>query len=55
MCLQKENKNNTYRITQRNLKLDRRKSASAGKVEIENELGISLHVHTIRKPAHEVG
>ena len=25
------------------------------KIEIENELGISLHVDTIRKRAHEVG
>ena len=25
------------------------------KAEIENELGISLHVDTIRKRAHEIG
>ena len=35
--------------------LDRRKSASMVKVEIENERGISLNVDTIRKLAHEVG
>ncbi|CAF4057144.1 unnamed protein product [Rotaria magnacalcarata] len=45
----------TDRLIQRNLKLNRRKSASMVKVEIENELGISLHVDTIRKRAHEVG
>ena len=33
--------------------LDRRKSASAVKVKIENELRISLHVDTIRNRAHE--
>ena len=43
----------TYRLIQRKVKLDRRKSASAVKVEIENELGISLHVDTIRNRAHE--
>ena len=41
------------RLIQRKVKLDRRKSASAVKVEIENELGISLHVDTIRNRAHE--
>ena len=40
-------------IIQRKIKLDRRKSASAVKVEIENELRISLHVDTIRNRAHE--
>ena len=45
----------TDRLIQRKLKLDRRKSATTVKVEIENELGISLHVDTIRKRAHEVG
>ena len=38
---------------QRKVKLDRRKSASAVKIEIENELGISLHIDTIRNQAHE--
>ena len=45
----------TDRLIQRKLKLDRRKSASMVKIEIENELGISLHVDTIRKWAQEVG
>ena len=43
----------TDRLIQRKVKLDRRKSASAVKVEIENELGISLHVDTIRNRVHE--
>ena len=43
----------TDRLIQRKVKLDRRKSASAVKVEIENELGISLHDDTIRNRAHE--
>ena len=43
----------TDRLIQRKVKLDRRKSASAVKVEIKNELGISLHVGTIRNQAHE--
>ena len=43
----------TDRLIQRKVKLDRRKSASAVKVEIENELRISLHVDTIRNRAHE--
>ena len=43
----------TDRLIQRKVKLDRRKAASAVKVEIENELGISLHVDTIRNLAHE--
>ena len=45
----------TDRLIQHKLKLDRRKSASTVKVEIENERGISLHIDTIRKWAHEVG
>ena len=44
----------TDRLIQRKLKLVRRKSASMVKIEIENKLGISLHVDTIRKRAHEV-
>ena len=43
----------TDRLIQRKVKLDRRKSASAVKVEIENELEISLHVDKIRNRAHE--
>ena len=45
----------TDRLIQRKLKLVRRKSAFMVKIKIENELGISLHVDTIRKRAHEVG
>ena len=45
----------TDRLIQCKLKLDRRKSASMVMVEIENIRGISLHVDTIRKRAHEVG
>ena len=44
----------TDRLIQRKLKLYQRKLASTVKVEIENELGISLQVDTIRKRAHEV-
>ena len=44
----------TDRLIQRKLKSDRRKSASTVKIEIENELGNSLHVDTIRKWIHEV-
>ena len=43
----------TDRFIQRKVKLDRRKYASAVKVEIENELEIPLHVDTIRNRAHE--
>ena len=38
----------TDRLIQRKLKLVRRKSASIVKIEIENELGISLHIDTIQ-------
>ena len=43
----------TNRLIQRKAKIDRRKSASTVKVEIENELGISLNVDTIRNRANE--
>ena len=43
----------TDRLIQYKVKLDRRKSASAVKVEIENGLGISLHVDIIRNRTHE--
>ena len=43
----------TDRLIQRKVKLDRRKSASAVKVEIENQLRISLHVDTIPNRAHQ--
>ena len=45
----------TDRLIQRKLKLVRRKSASMVKIEIENELGISLHFDTIRKRVREAG
>ena len=43
----------TNRLIQRKVKLDRRKSASAVKVEIENQLRISLHVDINRNIAHQ--
>ena len=43
----------TDRFIQCKVKFDRRKSASAVNVELENELGISLHVDTIRNRVHE--
>ena len=55
MVAKEKTKSITDRLVQHKLKFDRRKSASIVKVEIENELGISLHVDTIRKRAHEVG
>ena len=45
----------TDRLIQCRLNLNRQKSASTVKVEIENERGISLYVDTIRKRAHELG
>ena len=40
-------------LNQRKVKLDRRQSTSAVKFEIESDLGISLHVNTIRNRAYE--
>ena len=57
-CVRKRKTRATIdQLIQRKLKLVRRKLASMVKIEIENELGIgiSLHVDTIRKRAHEVG
>ena len=51
----KKTRATTDPLIQRKIKLDRRKSAYTVKVEIENERGISLHVDTILKRAHEVG
>ena len=45
----------TDQLIQYELKSDQRKSASTVKAEIENERGISLHVDTIGKLAHELG
>ena len=44
----------TDRLIQRQIKPVRQKSASMVKIEGENELGISLHVDTIRKWSHKV-
>ena len=41
------------RLINRRFKVDRQKPASAIKGEIEKELGIALHVDTIRRRAHE--
>ena len=43
------------RLIQLKLKLDRRKSASTMKIEMENERRILLHADTVRKWAHEIG
>lgn len=43
------------RIIQRKIKVDRRKSASAVKSEIEKELSVSLHANTVRNRLHEIG
>ena len=43
------------RIIQRKIKADRRKSASAVKVELQDELGIIVSASTIRRRAHEIG
>ena len=43
------------RIIQRKIKLDRRKSASTVKAEIEKELGVIVHTNTIRNRLHEIG
>ena len=43
------------RAIQRKIKVDRRKSASAVKVEIESELGIIISKQTVRRRLHESG
>ncbi|XP_012560492.1 uncharacterized protein LOC105846365 [Hydra vulgaris] len=43
------------RLIVRKVKSDRRKSANAVKIEVETELGISLHANTIRNRLHEAG
>ena len=45
----------TDRLIIRRFKVDRRKSVFAAKGEIEKELGIALHVDTIRRRAQESG
>jgi transposase len=43
------------RIIQRKVKVDRRKSASIVKMEIEKELGVLVHANTVRNRLHEIG
>ena len=43
------------RIIQRKIKVDRRKSASKVKMEIEKELGVFVHANTVRNWLHEIG
>ncbi|CAF4350018.1 unnamed protein product, partial [Rotaria magnacalcarata] len=43
------------RVIQRKIKVDRRKSASTAKVEIESELGIIISEQTVRRRQHESG
>ncbi|CAF1527135.1 unnamed protein product [Adineta ricciae] len=43
------------RIIRRKIKVDRRKSATAVKIEIEKELGVVIHANTVRNRLHEIG
>ena len=43
------------RIIQRKVKVDRRKSASSVKIDIESELGITISERTVRRRLHEIG
>ena len=43
------------RIIQRKVKVDRRKSASSVKIDIESELGITISQQTVRRRLHEIG
>ena len=43
------------RIIQRKVKVDRRKSASSVKIDIESELGITISEQTLRRRLHEIG
>ena len=43
------------RIIQRKVKVDRRKSASSVKIDIESELGITISEQTVRRRLHEIG
>ena len=42
------------RIIQRKVKVDRRKSASSVKIDIESELGITISEQTVRRRLHEI-
>ena len=43
------------RIIQRKVKVDRRKSASSVKIDIESELRITISEQTVRRRLHEIG
>ena len=43
------------RIIQRKVKVDRRKSASSVKIDIESELGITISEQTVPRRLHEIG
>ena len=43
------------RIIQQKVKVDRRKSASSVKIDIESELGITISEQTVRRRLHEIG
>ena len=43
------------RIIQRKVKVDRRKSASSVKIDIESELGITISEQAVRRRLHEIG
>ncbi|CAF5223009.1 unnamed protein product, partial [Rotaria magnacalcarata] len=43
------------RVIQRKVKVDRRKSASSVKIDIESELGITISEQTVRRRLHEIG
>ena len=43
------------RIIQRKVKVDRRKSASSVKIDIESELEITISEQTVRRRLHEIG
>ena len=43
------------RIIQRKVKVDRQKSASSVRIDIESELGITISEQTVRRRLHEIG
>ena len=43
------------RITQRKVKVDRRKSASSVKIDVEFELEIPIYEQPVRRRLHEIG
>jgi Transposase len=46
---------NLDRMIQRKVKANRRKTASAVKYEIEEEMGVIIHANTVRNRLHEIG